>query len=270
MGRSADNRFDWDPEDYSRVSTMQKKWGRELLAKLHLHGDERVLDIGCGDGRLAVEMAERLPTGSIVGIDSSEEMIAFARRNYPPERFPGLTWLVMDARELAFQNEFDVVFSNAVLHWIADHVPVLEGIKGALRPGGRILLQMGGRGNAGEVVEVLGQIMRRDQWRSYFSDFAFAYGFYGPDEYKPWLELVGLTPIRVELISKDMTFKGERGLVAWIRTTWLPFTQKIPEEMREVFIQEIVDGYLKTHPPGGDGLLHVRAMRLEVEAENPA
>lgn len=108
----------WDPNLYSSNSSAQKNWGLELLAKLHFKGNERVLDVGCGDGKLSAEIARNLPDGSVLGIDLSEEMITFARNHYPTEKFPNLAFMQTDARKLTFDSEFDIVFSNAVLHWI--------------------------------------------------------------------------------------------------------------------------------------------------------
>jgi trans-aconitate methyltransferase len=264
-----DHSYQWDAEDYSQSSAQQKKWGRELISKLRLEGDEHVLDIGCGDGKLTAEIAVLVPSGHVLGVDSSEEMIRFARDSYPRDRYSNLDWVVVDARELTFDTEFDLVFSNAVLHWIPDHKPVLEGIKKSLRPGGKILLQMGGRGNAIRVVEAMGKRMMSDQWNKYFHDISISYSFYGPEEYEEWLAEAGLTPLRVELVYKDMVHQGRDGIAAWIRTTWLPFTQKIPDDLRETFIYEIVDTYMESHPIDDKGLVHVEAIRLEVEAENP-
>jgi trans-aconitate 2-methyltransferase len=259
----------WDAEDYRDSSSQQKKWGRELLSKLRLEGDERVLDIGCGDGKLAAEIAELVPRGSVVGIDNSNEMIGFARESFPPQDYPNLSWEVKDARELDYEMEFDVAFSNAVLHWVSDHRPVLAGVKRSLKPGGRILFQMGGRGNAASVVQVLATLLGREEWGRYFHQFTVPYRFCAPEEYTGWLLEAGLQPSRVELVPKDMTHQGREGLAAWIRTTWLPFTQRIPEERREDFTYELVDAYLLSFPPDEGGSVHVDAIRLEVEAVNP-
>ncbi len=259
----------WDAEDYRDSSSQQKKWGRELLSKLRLEGDERVLDIGCGDGKLAAEIAELVPGGSVVGIDSSREMIGLARKSFPLDDYPNLSWEVKDARELDYEGEFDVAFSNAVLHWVSDHRPVIAGVKRSLKPKGRILFQMGGRGNAANVVLALATLLGREEWGRYFHDLSIPYSFYAPEEYTGWLREAGLEPLRVELVPKDMTHQGREGLAAWIRTTWLPFTQRIPEELREAFVCELVDLYLDSHPVDETGLVHVDAVRLEVEAVNP-
>jgi len=261
--------YRWDAEDYRRFSSQQKKWGRELMDKLRLRGDEDILDLGCGDGMLAAELAERVPRGSVLGVDISPEMIRNARLTYPPHRYPNLSWEVADASRLPFKERFDVVFSNAVLHWIRDQSAVLVGISRALRPGGVMLAQMGGCGNAAEVACVLVSLMASEKWSSYFHNMDIPYLFHAPEDYVPLLEEAGLDPVRVELIHKDMVHEGKEGMAGWIRTTWLPFTQRVPQRLREDFITELVDGYLRDFPPDENGLVHVNAVRLEVEARKP-
>jgi trans-aconitate methyltransferase len=270
MDSGAAERLVWDAEDYRNSSPMQKKAGRELISKMDLRGDERVLDIGCGDGLLASEIAGLVPRGSVLGVDSSEEMISFASSTYPKERFPNLAFEVMDASDLSFEGEFDAVFSNSALHWVTDHLPILQGIKRSLKPGGKAFLQMGGAGSYLESAEVLSQVLRREAWRGYFSDFNFRFGYHSPQDYEAWLNEVGLAPKQVELVPRDMAIEGKEGLAAWIRTTWLPFTQKIPEGMREQFIRELVDGYVEICPPDEEGLVHAQSKRLVVVAGKPA
>lgn len=261
--------YRWDAEEYRDHSSQQKKWGRELMGKLRLRGDEHVLDLGCGDGALAAELSQRVPRGFVLGVDISPEMIRHARRCYPRRRYPNLSWQVMDACHIEFRERFDVVFSNAVLHWIRDQSAALQGIAIALKPGGLMLAQMGGRGNAAEVARVLVSLMADERWPIYFHNLEIPYLFYGPEDYIPLLEGAGLEPLRVELVRKDMVHEGRDGMAGWIRTTWLPFTQRVPEHLREDFIAELVDGYLRDFPPDEAGSVHVNAVRLEVEARKP-
>jgi trans-aconitate methyltransferase len=171
-----------------------------------------------------------------------------------------------DAARLPFEAKFTVIFSNAALHWIRDNRPVLNGIARSLKPGGRILLQMGGKGNAAEIVAVLEKMIQSPDWSEYFEDFSFPYGFFSPEEYRIWLYEAGLSLRRVELISKDMIHPGWAGLAGWLRTTWLPYTQRVPEAKRESFLDELVDTYLVDHPLDGQGQAHVQMVRLEVES----
>ena len=138
--------YQWNARDYAAQSSAQQKWAEELIAKLHLSGEERVLDIGCGDGKVTAKIADELPRGSALGVDSSEGMIQYARETFPSGRYANLAFEVADARCLSFAGEFDIVFSNACLHWITGHQPVLESVRRSLKPGGRIFLQMGGTG----------------------------------------------------------------------------------------------------------------------------
>jgi trans-aconitate 2-methyltransferase len=258
--------YQWNAVDYARSSAAQQQWARELIRKLELRGDETVLDIGCGDGKVTAEIAAAVPKGSVVGIDNSDGMIALARSRYPAEAFPNLHFRLEDARRLHFRNEFDVMFSNATLHWIPDQPPVLRGIFDGLKRNGKVLLQMGGRGNAADVLAAFEEMMDAGGWRKYFAGFDFSYGFFGPDEYAGWLGEAGLESQRVELFPKDMTYNDKAGFEGWIRTTWLPHTQRVPEEKRNGFISQVADAYLHRHPADDNGIIHVAMMRLEVEA----
>ena len=265
--------YQWNANDYAGHSAPQQQWAQALMAKLALHGHEAVLDVGCGDGKITAAIARRLPEGSVVGLDSSADMVAFAEGHYPPEAYPNLRFVHADARRLDslddFDEAFDVVFSNAALHWILDHRPVLRGIHRSLRAGGIALLQMGGTGNAAGLLRVLEAVMGTPRWRRYFAAFSFPYGFYGPEAYRRWLAEAGLHARRAVLLPKDMTHRGRDGLTGWIRTAWLPYTEQVPATDRSDFVLEVVDAYLEAYPLDANGIAHVRMMRLEVEAVKP-
>jgi trans-aconitate 2-methyltransferase len=258
--------YRWDAGDYARHSTAQAEWARELIEKLALHGEESVLDIGSGDGKVTAALATRLPRGSVMGIDSSPDMVAAARRAFPPQNHANLSFAVMNALELDFEDRFDVIFSNATLHWVHDHPRVLHGVRRALKPGGRLLFQMGGRGNARQILGVIERLALCAPWAEYLRDFPCPYGFYGPEEYGPWLAAAGLEARRLELLPKEMRQQGREGLAGWVRTTWLPYTERIPPDLREAFVSEVVERYLLDHPPDDEGVVRVAMVRLEVEA----
>jgi trans-aconitate methyltransferase len=257
----------WNAQDYQKSSSEQQKWARELIPRLRLRGDETVLDVGSGDGKVTAEIASLLPAGRVVGIDNSGEMVRLASETFPPEACPNLVFLLKDAADLGFEEAFDLVFSNATLHWVVDHGPVLEGIQKALRPSGRMVIQMGGRGNAAGLIAALHDLLAVPTWAPYFEGFVFPYGFHGATEYRIWIKRAGLDPLRVELLPRDMVHPGREALAAWIRTTWLPYTQRLPELMQPAFIGDLVERYLGRHPADADGTIHVAMVRLEVEAE---
>ncbi len=258
--------YAWDSAEYAKHSDAQYAWALELIGKLNLKGDESVLDIGCGDGRVTLVLAKQVSKGHVVGIDSSQSMIALAQKRLRESDCRNTAFAVADATALPFEDRFDLVFSNAALHWTRNHSAVLNGVNRSLKPSGYVLMQMGGRGNAQNLIDIIDGVRIRRKWRSHFDGFRFAYGFYGVHEYTGWLADAGLHATRVEEIPKTLRQQGKAGLAGWIRTTWLPYTQRVPENLREVFISEVVDAYVKVHPPNGEGTVCVEMIRLEVEA----
>jgi trans-aconitate 2-methyltransferase len=259
--------FRWDPTLYQKNSSAQQQWAEELIEKLMLRGDERVLDIGCGDGKITAMIARQVPDGRVLGVDSSGEMIRFAREEFPPEANPNLSFVAMDAQALTFCGEFDVVFSNAALHWVQDHRPVLAGIARSLRTGGRLLTQMGGKGNAAQVFEAFDIVRKELPWNEYFVGFSFTYGFFGTEEYRTWLRAAGLVPVRVELVGKDMVHRTPEEFAGWVSTTWLPYLQQVPSELQSRFNGSLYEKYCSMYPPDSNGAIHIGMVRLEVEAE---
>jgi trans-aconitate 2-methyltransferase len=259
----------WDPETYEKSSSPQKEWAEDLLAKITLRGNEKILDIGSGDGKITAKIASLIPQGSVLGIDNSHEMVIFAQRKYPPSIWPNLSFQYGDASDLKYENEFDLVTSFACLHWILDQRPVLAGIRRCLRRGGKVFLQFGGKGNAIEILEVVNKVISGKKWSSYFQNFTFPYGFFGIEEYRSWLDQSGLRTIRTGLIPKDMIQPDLYSLSSWIEATWLPYTSRVPDKLRYEFIQEIAKNYIESNPPGKDDKLHLKMVRLEVEAEKP-
>ena len=120
-----EKQYSWDAEDYAQNSSAQQGWAEELMKKLDLQGYEAVLDIGCGDGRITAELADLLPEGEVLGIDSSADMLDLAREKFSWSTHPNLSFQQRDARDLTSEAEFDVIFSSAALHWVSDHRPVL-------------------------------------------------------------------------------------------------------------------------------------------------
>jgi trans-aconitate methyltransferase len=256
----------WNPSDYAAHSGLQLGWARELLARLTWRGDERVLDVGCGDGKVSAELAAALPRGRVLGVDIAPEMIRFARKQFPQTRHANLEFAVMDARALRFEREFDLVFSNATLHWVDDHPAFLRGAASALVPGGRLVVSAGGRGNADAVFGVLRRVMRRRPWRDCFRRMARPYFFHAPEDYARWLPQAGFEPQTIRLVPREARFQNVADFAAWLRTTWLPYTQRVPEGERDAFIAALVEGYLAEQPRDADGAVRVGLVRLELDA----
>jgi len=256
----------WNAADYAANSGVQQSWARELIAKLDLRGDEHILDVGCGDGKVTAEIARAVPHGSVTGTDASGEMIAFARKTFPPKKNANLKFRVMDAREIRFTRPFDFIFSNAALHWVDDHPAILHGAASVLKPGGRLVVSCGGKGNAHDVFLALRPEMRLKRWCKFFRKMSMPYFFYAPGDYEKWLPKFGFQIQKLHLTPKDAAYDGADGFATWLRTTWIPYVQRVPDALREEFISAVTARYATRHPPDDSGRVHVRMVRLEIEA----
>lgn len=256
----------WDAEDYAKNSSAQSQWGQELISKLTLQGNETVLDIGCGDGKISAQLAQIVKNGTVVGIDLSEDMVRLAKENFPSDKYPNLSFMCMDAANIHLPDKFDIAFSNATLHWVKDHVAVLYGLRACLKEGGKVLLQMGGIGNAADIFSIVKMVTQYPRWEQYYREFETPYYFYGPEEYEDWLINSSFRAIRIELVFKDMQHQGVEGLSGWLRTTWFPYTDPLPTELRDTFWADVVAAYTTAHPIDLLGNTHVVMVRLEVEA----
>ncbi len=255
----------WNPEDYARNSSGQERWALELMAQLELQPDDTVLDIGCGDGRHTAHIADQLTAGHALGVDCAAEMIEYARQHHEPGRQGRLRFSVEDASSLPYREEFSLVFSNAALHWVKDHRPVLAGIARALKPGGRAVLQMGGHGNAAEMIAAFDRVCARAEWKSDFTDMELPYGFHRPEEYRIWCGEAGLAALDLRLIPKEMHYENRDGLLGWVRTVWHPYTARVTQERRPELLHAVLDDYLKHHPADAKGQISVRMVRLQAK-----
>lgn len=253
----------WNAADYHQNASAQTGWGREVHARLDLRGDEVILDLGCGDGRLTAALADRVPRGAVVGLDADPDMIAFAQAHHGREN---LAFVQADVRTFAVARRADMVVSTAALHWVAEQEAVLKRCRAHLAPGGRISFQMGGRGNCAEIIAAARLVACEPRWSRWLQAFTHPWRFHGPEDYLRWLEGAGFRPERVQLVEKDMVHEDPAALAAWIRTTWMPVLERVPAPLRPALAEAIVDQHLVLRPRDAAGRTHVAMVRLEVEA----
>lgn len=196
---------DWNAGRYHDISAPQQAWGRKVLDRLPLEGTERVLDIGCGTGRLTEELARRVPAGRVVGVDRSPAMLATAAA-WLNERAPGTLLVQADGASLPFLRAFDAVFSGATFHWLHDHAALFRSIVAALRPGGRLVAQCGGGPNLALLYARADGLMRQPRFANYFEEWMEPTYFAGVDVTKRRLEAAGFVDIDVSLEEAPTTF----------------------------------------------------------------
>src|SRR5476649_1585356 len=144
----------WNAELYDTKHDFVFQYGESVLELLDIKPGERILDLGCGTGHLTNKIKEH--GADVTGIDASEDMIAKAK-----ESFPGVNFQVADAADFHFDEPFDAVFSNAVLHWVHKADEAIKCVYDTLKPGGRFIAEMGGKGNNAHIMAITRQVLEK-------------------------------------------------------------------------------------------------------------
>jgi len=240
---------EWDAQAYNRVSALQQWLAEKSLVRLSLNGDEHVLDVGCGDGKVTVEIARRLRRGSAIGVDASQRMIAYAAQKFPATTHPNLTFRVADAAQLPFADQFDLVVSFNCLHWVRDQAAALRGIRAALVASGRTHLRFVPRGARTSLEEVIEDTRRAPRWAAYFRDFETPYLHVTPDRYRALAEGSGLGVERLEVQQEEWDFESRAAFVHFAEATFVEWTRLLPPDRHDAFIDDVLDRYRQL----GDG-----------------
>lgn len=211
----------------------------EALQTLELTSSARVLDVGCGDGRITSEIARRVPNGCVVGVDSSSNMIEVASQNIRPN----LRFEVADARALPFGNQFDLVVSFNALHWIHEQDLALASIHRSLRLGGAAHLRLVPMGARRSIETVLEEMRNSPTWRKYFCDFRDPYLRLTEEEYCLLAQKSGFRIERVQTESKTWDFRTPSEFFAFSSVTMVEWTKRLPEPLRSPFINDVLDRY---------------------------
>jgi trans-aconitate 2-methyltransferase len=224
---------EWDARTYDRVSAPQLAWSGAVIDRLELRGDERVLDAGCGSGRVTEQLLERLPRGELVGVDGSEAMVAAAR-----ERLGDRAELVhSDLLEFEADRPFDAVFSNATFHWIADHERLFGRIAGWLRPGGRLEAQCGGEGNVAQFLALAGRVAARAPYAEHLGGPVSSHYFAGAAETERRLTAAGFSEASCALEPQPTRADDLEDFLAAVCLR--EYLEVLPDALRERFVADV-------------------------------
>ena len=222
--------IEWDAKGYAADFGFVPGYGAAVADLIDAPAGSRVLDLGCGNGRLTAELAAR--GYDVLGLDASESMLDLARDTYPELRF-----IQGDATSFELDEPVDAVFSNAMFHWVdADRQPeALAHVAAALRPGGQFVFEMGGFGCAGSIHEALARAFARRGKK-----YKLAFYFPTVGEYAPLVEAAGLRVTYATLFDRPTSLKGENGLVDWIHMFDRKPFEGIDEQLADEMIAEAV------------------------------
>lgn len=244
----------WDPERYAKNARFVADLGMPVVELLAPMPGERILDLGCGDGALTARLAAM--GCKVMGVDASPELVAAAREL-------GLDARTVDGQKLAFQGDFDAVFSNAALHWMLHPDDVIAGVHRALKPGGRFVAEMGGHGCIASIKEALLAALDR---RGLDGRPAIPWYFPTAEDYSARLIKAGFVIRRIALFPRPTPLPGD--IMGWLETFAGSFTAMLPEAERRPFLAEVGDA-LRPRLCGADGKWVADYMRLRFAADKP-
>jgi trans-aconitate 2-methyltransferase len=232
---------EWNAAGYERVAALQQAMAAEVLALLDLKGTEHVLDLGCGTGKITAEIATRVPQGSVVGVDCSAEMTAFASQQFGAQ--PNLRFETYDIRGLPFQEEFDLVVSFNALHWIPEQDKALHCIRSAMKRDGLARLRLVPAGKRKSLENVIEETRLSSTWAGYFRQFCDPYLHLTPEQYRGLAERNGLLVRGIHTQDKAWDFKSHSAFMAFGQVTFVEWTKCLPESERLALVNDVLDRY---------------------------
>jgi trans-aconitate 2-methyltransferase len=234
--------YEFDGEAYKKASNHQKEWGKKIISEFRFSGNEHILDLGCGDGVLTAQLAELVPHGFVLGIDSSRDMIAVAQKL----RKPNLAFKLQDINTLNNDEKFEIVFSNATLHWVKDHSCLLKNIFHCLRKNGVIRFNFAAKGNCSHFVKVVKSAMSLPDYSSHFKSFEWPWYMPTLREYDSLARRSQFTDVRVWGEIADRYFPDKETMIKWIdQPSIIPFLECIPAQKKKRFRDYVVEEMIK-------------------------
>ncbi len=245
----------WSAERYAATAHFVPAFGAPVVELLDPQPGERILDLGCGDGVLTEKIGAIGAT--VVAVDAAPDMVAAAKAR-------GLDARVIPGQSLAFEGEFDAVFSNAALHWMRPQEAVLDGVRRALKPGGRFVAEMGGHNNTAAILTAMRAVLAR---RGIEALSLSPWYFPSADAYQKKLEAAGFAVEEIAIIPRPTPI--DAGLDAWLEAFAEDFLNPLPPDDRRAARQEICD-LLQPILRDETGLWIADYVRLRFRARLPA
>ncbi len=222
--------MEWNSSLYDKKHDFVAEYGKGLLEFIPDDNEQSILDLGCGTGTLTARLADLC--SRVVGIDSSQNMIDKAQK-----QFANIKFIVCDALALPFEKEFDVVFSNAVFHWINDHNELLKNIYKALKPNGLLICEFGASGNIATIEKAFIEVYQALGY-SYKPKFNFP----TVEAFAGMLEKNGFTVDKIYDFDRPTVFKdGEDGLTNFLKQFFASELSVMPEHIQSALFDEVAE-----------------------------
>lgn len=259
-------KYNFDGEKYKQASRHQKEGGLKLISGINIRGNETILDLGCGDGVLSEELSKLVPDGSVIGIDSSESMIETAKKL---ERF-NLSFECIDINDIDYDNCFDIIFSNAALHWVHNHHRLLHNCFKGLKQNGKLVWSFAADGTCTKLLDTVSEVIDMPEFQKFFVDYECPWYMPGKNEYVLLAEGIGFKQFDVVYENVDGNeyrhFTDTEEMIRWLdQPTLVPFLSYLPDDKKECFRDKVIDIMVgKAKQP--DGKCFETFRRLKINA----
>jgi len=262
-----ENSREWNAALYHQISGPQVSWGKKVLARVSLRGDETVLDAGCGTGRLTRDLLEALPRGRVVALDLSQNMVDAARGYLKSDFGDRVEFVCCDLLNMPFDQEFDGIFSTASFHWVRDHDRLFQRLHRALRPGGWLCAQCGGGRNIARLLGRVQTLTATKPYAQYFARYQFPWEFSDAETATTRLRSAGFEQIEASLEEAPTRFDTASEFQRFVESVILHrHLERIPTpELRQSLLAELTRLASGDNPP-----FLLDYWRLNMQGRKPA
>ena len=257
---------EWNSVAYDRISSPQFSWGKKVLDRVRLRGDELLLDAGCGTGKLTAELLAQLPQGRVIGVDLSRNMLVTARANLQPRFSKNIALVAADLQHLPFSNVFDGIFSTAAFHWILNHDLLFTNLFQALVPGGWLIAQAGGFKNLSRLLTRVSELSRDLRFIPYLQNYQYPWEYPDPNTEAERLKRAGFEEVATGLELAPTRFRSAGEFIEFVSNVILHrLLEYLPDyETRRTFMETITGEAAGDDPP-----YELDYVRLNMQARRP-
>lgn len=261
----------WDKDlvrPYVHCSELQRRWAMAFMAPhlKELKGDEFILDVGCGDGKITADISKFVPEGKTVGIDLSSGMISWAQKQYHPLEYPNLMFQEGSFHEPHVEDQFDRIISFCAIQHSSDPLKAIFSLKKLLKPGGKLLILFPTRNNPAWN-QSRQNVQKSEKWYSFFKD-QVPKKILSLNDLEAIFKEIQFKEVRIRSIGTMDPFIDKKEIVTWLRGTFLPFATE--EELLTEFYNDWIDEYLRLNPDAQDseGAIYAKLGYVTIEAVN--
>lgn len=239
-----------DPKGYATHSNLQWNWALKAIEKYPWTGTEKVLDIGCGDGKISALISKKHTKAPVIGLDISESMIRFASSSFSSKDYLNLLFQKGDISFLPFHEQFDLIVSFCSLHFVIEQETGLKHIHDSLLPEGKLLIVVPGRDNT-SVANISETLILSEKWAPYFPSFKKQRVYFTQEDYHALFIQSGFELIYFDVSHDQVRFPNRSALIDWLRPI-VNYISHLSSSLQEEFLADLANIMLLSALPTQD------------------